>query len=195
MKNGVDKRLFIVVFICLLFLISAAAGAFLANWAAGSQKELNGIAGIVLNTVKSESIERNGSLSDIILKYGKYIFAMWCLGFISPGVVFIIIMTVFRGMVCGASTAAAMSSLGAKGIAYVLIAYMPQGAILVPAYIAAAYFSIEFVLLKFKKLPPKARLKREKDKNLLEYTLIFAAITILLIVASVIEYYIIPIFL
>lgn len=196
-KKNIDfsKRQILVIIICLCLFLGIILGAIGANNLSEVQyNELGSYLGSFIDGIKNSGTTEL-ILSDVILKYGKYVVMIWCCGFIAPGAVMVLVIIIFKGISYGFTTALLVKQYGQTGIKFAALSYLPQNIILIPAYIFIAYVSIEYILKKFKVLPPKARLKREKHKSYLEYIIILFAELLVVSAASIIEVYLVPILL
>lgn len=192
-KIDYSKRQILFFSICLCLLLGILLGAIGANNMGEMQytqmgNYLNGF----LDKIKEEGANQQ-VYSQVAIKYGKYALAIWLCGFLAPGAVFIYIILLLKGLSYGFTTALLVKQYGQSGIGFAAVSYLPQNLILIPAYVAMAYISLEYILKKFRKLPPKARLKRDKQKANIEYIILFLGEIGLILAASVIEVYLIPI--
>lgn len=108
------------------------------------------------------------------------------------GLILVPLYITFRGFCLGFSIAFLTESFGKKGFLFTLIALLPQNIIYIPAIIFACFISLEFCLniLRMK----KERFYESRNKYLLSYLTHNSIAIILLIIASVTEAYITPIF-
>lgn len=194
-KITFSKGQILMFSICLCLLIGILLGAIGANSMNEMQyTELGNYLNGFLNKIKQEGV-MSQNYADVVVKYGKYALLIWLCGFIAPGAVFIYMILIFRGVGYGFTTALLVKQYGKVGISFAALSYLPQNIILIPAYIGIAFVSMQYILKKFQKLPPKARLQREKQKTNLEYIIIFMGEFMLVAAASAVEVYVIPILL
>lgn len=108
------------------------------------------------------------------------------------GIILAPLYIAFRGFCLGFSIAFLTESFGKKGFLFTLIALLPQNIVYIPAIIFACFISLEFSLniLKFK----KERFYESKNKYFLSYLIHNSIAIIFLIIASIIEAYITPVF-
>lgn len=181
--------------LCLLFIFGSFVGAIFANHMSGqAYTELGTYLSGFLEQIKAEGVTADGAFWECFFKYGKYIAAIWVCGFLAPGAVFIALILVFRGIGYGFTTALFVKQYGVKGILFASLSCLPQNLILVPLYLAMGYISIQFLLNKFRNLPAKARLKREKEKNIMEYTIYAVGAAAVLAAGCLVEVYVAPLF-
>ena len=191
-----NRRQIVLLVICLSLLFGIILGAVFANHLNEIQyNELGGHLNGFINEMKNASLTQNASVSDVMVKYGKYAVLIWLCAFFAPGAVFIILILLFKGASYGFTTAILVRQYGKAGISFAAVSYLPQNIILIPVYLCISYFALEYILRKYKALPPKARLKRESQKVNLEYLIILLASVVLIAAASAVEVYVIPFFL
>lgn len=189
------KGRFLLGVICACFLGGILFGAVIAN-SLGPQsyqeygENLNGF----MSRIKAEGISKKGAMADCVIKYGKYLAAIWGCGFLAPGTIFILLLVFYKGIGYGFTTAILVKEYGAGGMAFASSSYLPQNLILVPVYLMMSYISIQFILNRYKNLSPKQRLKREVEKNIVEYMIYFAGACLLLLSACAVEVYFVPAF-
>lgn len=191
-QNQKGNTLLILVCVCLL--IGVVFGAIGANRLDSAGME--GIGQYLETFFASFGLEENSGqgMPEIVWKYGKYTAIIWGLGLLPVGAIFILGVLIFKGMAYGFTSAVLIKQYGGKGIAIAAASYLPQNLILVPLYIFMAYIGIQYVIYRYTFLPPKARLKREKQKRLTEYVIILAAAFLATTLAAAIELYITPFF-
>jgi len=85
------------------------------------------------------------------LKYAKLFIIIWLLaflpsgGFLPVGGLAATMVLIFRGAAYGFSTAALIKGYGLAGLVSAAILYLPQGILLIPSYIFAAYSCVHFI--------------------------------------------------
>lgn len=191
-KINFSKRQILFFSICLCLLLGIFLGAIGANHMNGMEyKQMGSYIGNFLEQIKQEGMATQ-NFSSVLIKYGKYAVFIWLCGFLAPGAVFIYVILLFKGLSYGFTTAFLVKQYGKSGIGFAAISYLPQNFILIPAYLAMAYISLEYIFRKFTRLPQKARLKREKQKTNLEYFILFLGELVLICAASAVEVYLVP---
>lgn len=163
MKNKTAGRWqMVLLIVCICFFVGILTGAVSAG--ALKQEQVDRLNGYMEAFASQET-----SFWPLFFKHGKYIGAIWLAGFISSGAVIVLIIIFCSGIFYGFS--ASFAAAGA-GLSYVLANILPQNIILIPLYIFAAVWTINFVLNKFSNNGPKSRIKRERQKHLSEHLII-----------------------
>lgn len=191
-NNTASGELKILFVACICLAMGTILGSIGANTMNQDQlAEINSYIGGIFTEFSGGNIET--SIMQGMIKYGKYVLLIWCCGFLSPGAIFILLILVFKGISYGFTTSLLVKQYGAKGILLAAESYLPQNLILIPVLLLVSYFSLSFILNRYRVLPPKARLKREQDKSLIEYIIVLIVSTLLLLLSCAIEVYLVPI--
>lgn len=108
------------------------------------------------------------------------------------GIILAPLYITYRGFCLGFSIAFLTESFGKKGFMFTLIALLPQNIVYIPAIIFACFISLKFSLsiLKFR----KEMFFENKNKFFISYLMNNSIALIFLIIASITEAYITPVF-
>lgn len=117
---------------------------------------------------------------------------LWILGVTVVGFPGVLIVIFLRGFILGFSVAFLAGELGLKGILVSLLALIPQAALTLPAFLIQGVAALSFSLMLFRN-----RFQRERFAfyhELAGYTLLVLASSVLLLGATLIDTFAVPIF-
>ena len=154
----------VLTIVCICFFIGIIIGAFSSVQISTEQAER-------LSTYIENTSSDMGFI-ETFWKHAKYITAIWLSGFIYSGVFTVLIIMFVLGLFYGFTSGFAISEMG---LIHVLGYIFPHNIILIPLYIFASVWSVEYVLKKFSNNGPKSRIKRERNKRLTEHMIILGA--------------------
>lgn len=193
-KNVWERKQMVILIICFSLLLGIMLGAIGANTMDELQyHEIGNYLSSFFDTLKKDGLSEKENFSSSFIKYEKYIILIWLCGFIPPGVVAIILLLFFRGLGLGFTTAIMVKEYGNFGMILSAVSYLPQNIIMIPILIIVSYIAIEYILKKFTYGSLKSKLKREKQKTMIEYFIVFIVSGIFVTIAAGIESYFIPI--
>lgn len=194
-KNVWERKQMVIIIICFSLLLGIILGAIGANTMNELQyHEIGNYLSGFFHTLKENKLSEKEGFSYSFIKYEKYVMLIWLCGFIPPGIIAIILLLFFRGLGLGFTTAVMIKEYGNFGAVLSSVSYLPQNIIMIPVLVTISYIAIEYILKKFTYGSPKSRLKREKQKIMIEYCIVFAISGIFVAIAAGIESYFIPIF-
>ncbi len=129
-----------------------------------------------------------------ILKNVKTVFLLWLLGMTIAGIPFILILTGIKGFVIGFSVACFIKAYSFKGIFFSLMCIFPVNIIIIPCLVLLSMSCIRFSLLLYKTITGKAVKKLDLRKSFASYSIVVVLIFMIMSLASVVEAFIIPLF-
>ena len=123
----------------------------------------------------------------------KLLIPVWILGMTIIGTPMIILILGFRGFILGFTIGFIIDEFAFNGILFTILSILPHNLFYIPGLIGIGVMAISFSLFLL-----KSRIKKEKVYNrkgqIWTYTIVIFMISILLLLGSVIESYITPIF-
>lgn len=183
------EKMVILIFSFVMF-IGTVIGAIIANFINESQfLELSKFMSGFFNDFGINSISKADVFTECVIKYGKTIVILWFLGFISIGVIFILIVLFFKGISYGFTTAFIIKQFGTKGILYSLALYIPQSIILIPVYFFVAFFSLKYIV---KNIGNKEIKNENSILELKAYIVLLAIAGVFVLIAALIDIFITP---
>lgn len=182
-KQDNSRQVRILVAACFLL-----TGVFLGSWLANM-----GGASFLHRALEQAAAFRADTLSAAFIHDAGFAVLLWVLGFFAIGAPFLAAAVLWKGMVYGYIVAGLLAQHGNLGIGIAAAGYLPQGLLLLPAYLMVAAAGIKMILTRFQVLPPKSRLRREQEKRILEYTIVLVAALAAVGAASIITIYVSPV--
>lgn len=179
-RTKLSRWQMVLIIVCICFFIGVLIGAVSSNQMNSEQIEK-------LNTYIEKAKSSDMGFMGTFMKHAKYIAAIWLSGFIYSGAFIVLIIMFVLGLFYGFSSAFSILKMG---MAHVLGCIFPHNIILIPLYIFAAVWSVEYVLKKFTNNGPKSRIKRERKKRLTEHLIILGACMAANAVVCVFEIYV-----
>lgn len=123
----------------------------------------------------------------------KLMFIIWITGAIMVGVVIIPIVVLFRGYAIGFTVGFLVNEFGLKGFLFSVFALLPQNIFIVPGIVSISSIGLSYSLNKIKN--KKSRITSSNLlMNFINYSILMLLFCILLIIGSIIEAYITPVF-
>jgi len=146
-----------------------------------------------------KAIENNRLDSISILKQSlidnfKAVLIIWISGLIYLGVIVSPAVMLFRGFALGFSVGFFVYEYGLKGFLFSVLGIFPQNLITIPGIISIASVSMSYSLSSVKRRKIMIKNNR-KFPHMVDYSLMTMAFSSLILIGSVIEAYIAPIFL
>lgn len=182
-------------FITLIFVIGVAAGAFAVKTLPEAQKtELVSYLDVFFQVLMKEndsSLQLGTVLTNVMYHNIKTIALMWLLGFTIVGIPFVLFIIFTRGFIIGFSVGFMINEYVYKGLAFALTAVLPHNFLAVPAILGTGVSATCFsLMLVQRKIKTKSSLWSES----IGYTLFCLVMLIIIIIASLFEVYISPMF-
>ncbi|WP_242942464.1 stage II sporulation protein M [Proteiniborus sp. DW1] len=192
-KNIKDN--FILYFLLVLALmIGISAGAITINVLNEEQSHsLIGFLDSFFQVLSKEKIDSFILLRHSIVNNLQTIVLIWILGITVIGLPIVIFIVVLRGFIVGFTVGFLINELGFKGFAFSMLTILPQNIFVIPGLIALAVLSINFSL-KVVTSKTKRNLKFCFLSELTSYSISTAILSLLIIVGSLVEAYITPVF-
>lgn len=186
-----DNQMRIAVLTMAVFLVSTALGAILCNGFYGAKAQEMGVE---LHTFFSGIRENgvSGNFASVYFKYIKYGLFIWMGGFLAYGVIISGVALCFRGVCLGFTTAILLNTYGLKGFLAATLTILPQNMILIPVYVCLTWAAVCFWYKRHNRGIGKAGLRRERNKQLTEYSIFLCGALLLTAVATFIETSVIP---
>ena len=119
-----------------------------------------------------------------------FILAIWFLGLTIVGIPLVLIIDLVKGFTFGFSISFIISTLGKKGIYFVLLEIMPQNIIYIPCLIVASVMAMEFSIVSLKN-------KFEKRQNhglgtrVTKYSICFLLVIVIMFAGFLIESFVV----
>lgn len=186
-KNGV---LYLICIVCLT--IGITTGSFsIKALDAGQKKDLLQYFNSFLQTFKTQNLD-NQYIFKVSLQNNLILFfAFWLSGATIFGIPVIIILLLFKGFLIGYTVGFLIDMLYVKGIALSVIAIFPQNVFIIPAFLMLSVNGMIFSASIIRNR--KVRSSRYWD-DFIHYTIISLLICVLVIAGSLIEAYMVPLF-
>lgn len=184
--------LYLVVVICLLVGISA--GAITINVLSYNQKkELISFLDSFFKVLNENNIDSLVLLKQSLVNNLQTIASIWLLGLTVIGIPIIMAVVILRGFVIGFTVGLLFEELGFKGLIFSTFAMLPQNLFIIPGIIIISVTSISFSVMIVKNKMRRIR-RNNYFKELLLYSTTILLLSIILIVGSIIEAYVSPVF-
>ncbi|MGF7057029.1 stage II sporulation protein M [Brassicibacter mesophilus] len=186
---------FLLYFLLVLFLmIGISAGAITVSVIDNSQKqEMISFLNSFFKILNQNNVDSFILLKHSLLNNVQTLFFIWLLGIIVIGVPLVMGIVMLRGFIIGFTVGFLVNELGFKGFVFSILAILPQNIFVIPGIIIISAISISFSLKTIKnKINRKNRYNFTAE--LIRYSLITVSLSILLILGSLIEAYITPVF-
>lgn len=197
LKSGIYKYfrenfvLYLVMFICLI--VGIVAGAITIKILNDTQKTS------ILTFFNSffKVLENNDFNSTEVFKQSlwdnlKTIFIIWATGLIVIGVAVIPVILSIRGFALGFTVGFLVNEFGLKGFLFSLLVVLPQNLFIIPGIISISSAGVSFSINRIRR---KERLYRNNlISDIINYSFIVLLFAMLVIVGSIIEGYVSPIF-
>lgn len=186
-------RLYFLIFAFLSTGI--AAGAFTVRALDDIQKQslINYMHGF-FQILTSTNIDGLKVFKQSVINNIQTIILMWILGITIIGIPLILLITCIRGFILGFTVGFLLNNLGWKGFFFTSLAILPQNLIMIPCLLEIGVISISFSLMLIKNRMAKKWTNNFWQK-FLSYTTIIGILFGISICGSLIEAYIVPVFL
>ncbi len=193
-KGFLIKNLPIMFFVLLVFIVGVVFGASaIKTLDYAKRNELVNFLSSFFNGLAGKFNDQGQvNLVETIWLNVKIIALMWLLGLSMIGMPGIPVIIFLRGFIIGFTVGFLVNELGYKGMVFALVSVLPQNLLIIPAMILAGVAAIGFSLTLLKSLFLK------RPINFGSYLISFSTIMVLmggtLMVASLIEAFITPVF-
>ncbi len=175
-------------------MIGISAGAITVNILNEDQSQnLISFLDSFFKVLSQEKIDSFTLLKHSFINNFQTIIIIWILGITVIGLPIIIIIVVLRGFIVGFTVGFLINELGFKGFAFSLLTILPQNIFVIPGLIILAVLSINFSI-KIVTSKTKRGSKFSFISELTSYSITTAMISVLIIIGSLVEAYITPIF-
>lgn len=187
--------LYFVVLLC--FTIGIASGVFTVKALGGVQKDQ--LIDYLVSSFKATLI--NGQMdNNQIFWYSatnslKTTLLIWAFSICIIAFPLVFLVIGIRGFVLGFTVGFLIENLGYKGILFSIVSILPQNIIIIPALITLCVISVRFSTTVIKNRRNKRYIKKENFRIFLKYTIVCVILFIALLVGSIIEGYVSPVFL
>lgn len=181
--------------LALFFAAGVSAGAFTVNGLSAIQRdELGNYFKGFLQILDNQKIDGSELLKISIFENARVIAVLWVLGVTIIGIPFIYLIVGVRGFVSGFSSGFIIKTFGLKGVLFSFFGLLPKELILVPCIIALGVSGINFSLNIIKSRSSKHLSRESLKANFAAYCIVTAAFSMVILAGSLVEAYIIPVF-
>lgn len=136
--------------------------------------------------------EQGFMVRNVLMQNIKILLLFWFLGITAIGLPFIIALLSLKGFTLGFTISFLFGQFSFGGLLFGLGATLPQNIFIVPAFLTVAVVALSFSLLQI-----RSKIRKRKFyfwHNLLNYTALFLVIALFVLVGSLVEAYITPVF-
>lgn len=178
----------------LALMIGISAGAITINVLNEEQSQgLISFLDSFFKVLSQEKIDSFTLLKHSLVNNFQTIILVWILGITVIGLPIVIFIVVLRGFIVGFTVGFLINELGFKGFAFSLLTMLPQNIFVIPGLIALAVLSINFSIKII-----TSKTKRGSNfsfiSELTSYSISTAIFSLLIILGSLVEAYITPVF-
>ena len=190
LKTDLDMPQIFILIIVAFLLVGVLIGSVLANTLEeGKHSLLSSHINQYIITLDNPNYVKSSAFFETFVKYEKIVVFIWLLAFIPSGAIVSLGIILSKGMAFGFTTSFFVMEFGTQGIVYVATLYLIQNLFLIPAYIWTAYNNLAYVS---KLYSHSVRLSAKFSKNeMLEYFLVLLTSSSFVVLASLIEIFII----
>ena len=166
MKKNKNTGCILFVIICVCFISGIFAGSFIQN-IFPNIKELN-------NFAVKEVLPQNLPFYMLFIKNSKFFLIILALSFLSIGIPVIMSVFAITGLLYGYAFSYVLSGYGMGGFKSFIISALPYYIFKTVPVIISGCFASWVIMRKFvSQRPSKSYLKREKEKNVTEFIIVF----------------------
>ena len=189
LKKNIAKYFFSILVLLVGIVIGAMAMKFLPEL---QRNELAGYLNLYLSSLSDTSkINDSMILGDVIIKNTKTILAIWILGFTIIGLPFVLGIVCLKGIVIGFTVGFLVNEYIYKGIFLALAVVLPHNLLSIPIILIMSIAAINFSLNLIKR-------RQYKKDNLAYSSILYSIICFILcigiILSSLLEVYVSPVF-
>ncbi|GGF08796.1 stage II sporulation protein M [Halobacillus andaensis] len=190
-KSDFNNHISIFVFIFVLFIMGMVFGAIIVNSMNFVQKEdlFFYLKQFFEQMVDRSNPDKTALLKDSILYHVKYMLLLFLLGISIVGMPIITVLLFIKGLVVGFSVGFLVNQMGWYGLLLSSASIAPQNLIIIPVYLLAGALALLFSLTLCKQLFIK-RVHQPILQAFAKYSLLFGALLLILVTASLIEVFI-----
>ncbi len=189
------KNLVLYVIVVLAFVIGICTGAFTVNALNENQYvELSTYVEDFFYILSGQEIGHSELFKISVMNHIKTVAVLWVLGITVIGIPVILIIIGIKGFVIGFTVGFFIKALSFKGLLFSILGVFPQSLIVIPSYIFFSVACMSFSLSMIKTCM-KTKYRQVNIKNQLSsYSILAFIIFLILILGSIIEAYITPVF-
>ncbi|VBB07993.1 stage ii sporulation protein m [Lucifera butyrica] len=192
--NHLRSNIVAYFFIILIFIIGVVVGALAAKSLPDEPKnELIGYLQVFFQGLSQNPAAPNNAtmFSSVLYNNLKSVGLMWILGFTVIGLPAVLFIVFTRGFVIGFTVGFLVNEYIVRGLVFALASVLPHNFLAVPAVLVTGVAATSFSLLLVRhKLQGRINLLYET----VTYTVLCAGMLALMVLASVIEVYVSPVF-
>jgi stage II sporulation protein M len=197
LKKAIVKHIksnMLIYFLVLVFFIAGiAAGAFTVDALSSVQKdELINYFQSFFSVLNTETVQSAAVFKQSLLNNIQFIVLIWVLGITIIGIPLILLIVGIKGFIVGFSVSFLVEGMGFRGLILALVSILPQNLLIVPSIIAAGVLGISFSVTMLGRR--KSRSKKSFSSELISYSANFLPVLAIVVVGSLIEGYITPVF-
>lgn len=177
------------------FITGIATGSFTAGAMTPEQKDdLSGFLNRFSNAVEIQSLDRAAIFFESVWQHFKTVFFVWLFSIFFVFIPLILITVGIRGFLLGFTVGFIIEHYGFGGFLFSFICILPQTLIYVPCYILMGLLALKFGIegLARRKVH---RTREQKIQRLIPHSIKMMALFLLLLLGTLIETFITPIFL
>lgn len=157
------------------------------------KNEIVGFFNSFFKLLYNDSINSKLLFKESLIGNAKLIFIIWITGAVIIGIAIIPIVVLFRGYAIGFTVGFLVNEFGLKGFLFSVFALLPQNIFIVPGIVSISSIGLSYSLNKLKYKRRKIG-SSNSLKNFINYSSLMLLFCILLVIGSIVEAYITPIF-
>ncbi len=194
LKGFFQDNLLIIAFMLIIFVVGIICGSIAANTLTYQQKQrLLTYFGRFFNEINQLiSTKQNIVISKVILSNLKFVVLFWFLSLSIVGAIIIPFIIILRGFIVGFASTFLIREMFFKGIVMTMVAILPQNLLIIPGLLLGGFFSLIFVFKLGRGLVFNS--KYNLRSLLSGYSCSMLGVSILLLIAALVEIYLVPIF-
>lgn len=180
-------------FMILFFIIGIVVGALAVKVLPDEQKAelVNYLHLFFLGLTKGGKVIGSELIVPALANNVKIILLMWLLGFTIIGIPFVVFLIFTRGFIVGFTVGFLVNEYVMRGLAFAFVSILPHSLFSVPAVIITGVSATSFSWMLMRH---KVRGKRNMMVEAFSYSFICMIMTVVMIIASLVEIYISPVF-
>lgn len=191
----IKGNLIIYFLVCMFFIIGISSGAFTVKALSSNQKqELIAYMRNFFQILHNKPINEFSVLKQSLTNNLQTSLFIWLLGITVIGIPLILLLIAIRGFIIGFTVGFLIEQLKMNGILFSVISILPQNLFIIPSLLAIAVISIGFSTMVIKNRLNKSHNAQNTFKQFILYTTINTFIFSFIILGSVIEAYVTPVF-
>lgn len=190
----ISSNIGVYFLVLTIFAIGIAAGTFTVRALDDTQKQslikyLQGFFQILL----SRDIDSMAVLKQSVSNNLQTVLIIWILGITVIGIPVTLLIIGVRGFIIGFTVGFLIDGLGWKGLLFTGLAILPHNLIVIPSLVGISVLSVSFSLMIIKDRLAKRWTKHYWQK-FISYCILVAVLFIVSIAGSIIEAYVVPVF-